>query len=169
MEEKYLPIGTVCRLKGATKALMIEGFCVRKQEDDKVYDYLGCIYPHGRVDSNANFLFDHSQIEEILHKGLVNEQELDFKKALVQLMNNRESTEQTTAELSQAPAVPSAPETPVAPQPQVAASQFFTVETPSVVSQPAVEMPQQQQTEPVTTTVPNMFWSTVDTTNSTTN
>ena len=42
--DKYLPIGTVVLLKNATKRLMIVGFCVKGDTDDKIYDYVGCLY-----------------------------------------------------------------------------------------------------------------------------
>ena len=86
MEEKFLPIGTVCRLKNATKYLMITGFCVKKAEEDKVYDYLGCMYPQGVVSTELNFMFNHEQIEEIAHKGLVNDLEYKFKQELASVL-----------------------------------------------------------------------------------
>lgn len=83
MEGKFLPVGTVCRLKGATACLMIIGFCVNKEGDDsKIYDYLGCMYPQGMIAQDTNFLFDHAQIEEIIYMGLINDQERDFKAKL---------------------------------------------------------------------------------------
>ena len=90
--EKYLPIGTVCRLKEGKKSLMIVGFAVRQQEGEnteKVYDYLGCIYPIGIFDQNKNFMFDHENIEEVLHMGLVTDEEKEFKKQLVEELAKR--------------------------------------------------------------------------------
>lgn len=89
MEEKFLPIGTVVKLKDATAEayLMITGFCVNKEEDETViYDYLGCMYPQGMIDQNANFLFNHDNIEKILYKGFVNDYEVEFKKELKKFM-----------------------------------------------------------------------------------
>jgi len=83
MKEKFLPIGTVCRLKDATKYLMIIGFCVSKEEEqNKVYDYIGCMYPQGMIAQDISFLFDHSQIDEILYEGFVNDIEKEFKQQL---------------------------------------------------------------------------------------
>ncbi len=84
MSEKYLPIGTVCRLKNATKNVMITGFCVVKQndEDQQMYDYSGCIYPQGVISSEYNIMFDHSDIDEILYQGYSNDEEKEFKKQL---------------------------------------------------------------------------------------
>lgn len=92
MEEKFLPIGSVVRLKGATRYLMVTGFCVRKAEenDDEMYDYLGCVYPQGVVSSELNFLFNHDQIEEFAFKGFVCEAETEFKKKLMEVVNEEE-------------------------------------------------------------------------------
>ena len=54
MEElkKYLPIGTVVLLKGGQKRLMITGFCsIPKEDKTKIYDYTGCLYPEGVLNS----------------------------------------------------------------------------------------------------------------------
>ena len=70
--EKFLPIGTVVMLKGATKRLMIAGFCAfengeEEKEERKIWDYSGCLYPEGFLQSNQTCLFDHEQIAEIYH------------------------------------------------------------------------------------------------------
>jgi len=88
MNEKFLPIGTVCRLKDAARSLMIIGFCVSKEDDNKVYDYFGCIYPEGVIDQNINFLFDHDQIAEIIHKGLESEQQQELNNTLKKYLND---------------------------------------------------------------------------------
>lgn len=84
IKEKYLPIGTVVILKGATKRLMISGFCaIDNSNKDKIWDYSGCIYPEGFLTSDQICLFDHDQIEKIYHIGLSNdEEEKEFKENL---------------------------------------------------------------------------------------
>ena len=85
--EKFLPLGTVVMLKGATKRLMITGFCTMAADDDEsvMYDYSGCMYPEGMISSDQNALFNHDQIEKIYHMGLVDQEENDFKIKLNQL------------------------------------------------------------------------------------
>ena len=84
--EKYLPLGTVVMLKGGSKRAMITGFCsVAEEEKAKVYDYSGCIFPEGYLSSNQICLFNHDQIETIYHKGLVDDEEIEFKKKLNEL------------------------------------------------------------------------------------
>lgn len=82
--EKYLPIGTVVLLKDAKKRMMITGFCcVDEQNQEKMFDYSGCLYPEGIVSSDKNLLFDHDQIEKIFALGYSDEEEVEFKERLV--------------------------------------------------------------------------------------
>ncbi len=98
--EKYLPVGTVCLLQNGTKKVMITGFCVKSPDvEGRVFDYIGCLYPEGVISSDQNLLFDHSQIAQVFYKGYVCDEEIDFKKKLVEVVN------ETPAE----PAAPAAP------------------------------------------------------------
>ena len=79
MREKYLPIGSVVLLKGGTKKVMINGYCVVAQEKpDKMFDYRGCPYPEGIMDDKGVALFDIDQIETVCFKGFRNNDSLDF-------------------------------------------------------------------------------------------
>ena len=82
--DKFLPIGTVVLLKGSTKRAMITGFCsIEEGHNDIVYDYNGCIYPEGFLQSNQTFLFNHNQIEEVCYMGLAEDkEEQEFKTKL---------------------------------------------------------------------------------------
>jgi len=81
--ERFLPIGTVVLLQGASKKVMITGFAsVSPDTGEKVFDYSGCIYPEGFYSYNEVCVFDHSQIQEVFHKGLENEEEKNFKEEL---------------------------------------------------------------------------------------
>ncbi len=86
--EKFLPIGTVVMLKNGTKRVMITGFCaVTKDSKDKVWDYSGCAYPEGFLNSNHTCLFDHSQIEKIYYLGLSDDdEEKAFKEKLKEIV-----------------------------------------------------------------------------------
>ena len=86
--EKYLPIGTVVLLKNATKRVMITGFASMSPETGKrIFDYSGCPYPEGFLNYNEVCVFDHQQIDKIIFKGFQDEEELDFKKDLVEQLN----------------------------------------------------------------------------------
>lgn len=97
--EKFLPIGTVVMLKGGTKRVMISGFCAyenaeeQENEERKVWDYSGCLYPEGFLSSTETCLFDHEQIDEIYHLGLSSdedEEEKEFKKQLNGVIKGKE-------------------------------------------------------------------------------
>lgn len=83
MEEKFLPLGTVVMIANAKKPLMIIGFCTSLKDNNSVlYDYNGCVYPEGVLDSSVNFLFNHNQIVEILYMGYKSELDVQFKKKI---------------------------------------------------------------------------------------
>lgn len=93
MYEKTLPIGSVVILENATKRIMILGYCQYKQgEMKKIYDYVGCPYPEGFINSNKMVLFDHSQIKHIYALGFQNEEQFIFREKLkLALKKNEES------------------------------------------------------------------------------
>ncbi|MBO5138589.1 MAG: DUF4176 domain-containing protein [Bacilli bacterium] len=94
MDNEYLPIGSVVMLNGGKKRLMVIGFCSMANGDDNtIYDYSGCLYPEGLLNSNEVFLFNNSQIEEIFFRGLDDEEEKIFKE---NLSNNMNGVEQDT-------------------------------------------------------------------------
>lgn len=91
MEEKFLPIGTVVLLKNGTKRLMITGFCaVAKEKEGEVFDYVGCLYPEGVIDSSKTALFNHDQIQKIYSLGYSDEEEKDFKSKLNEYINKKQ-------------------------------------------------------------------------------
>ncbi len=82
-ERKYLPIGTIVLLNGGSKKIMITGFCVIPNDNThKLYDYSGCLYPEGVINSNEVCLFNHEQINKIIFKGYCNKEEETFKEEL---------------------------------------------------------------------------------------
>lgn len=75
-----LPIGSVVLLKNSTKKLMIIGFAqVSASNPDKVYDYVGCIFPEGFIGPDQTFLFDSQQIDKIYAVGYQDEEQMSFK------------------------------------------------------------------------------------------
>lgn len=94
MKERFLPIGTVLLLKGGKKEVMITSYCIfptniqikdgkSVQPDKKLYEYGGCIYPEGILDSNMACAFNHDQIEKIIYLGY----ECDKQKELSKILN----------------------------------------------------------------------------------
>lgn len=85
--EKYLPIGSVVLLKDAKKRVMVVGFAARgKETGDKMFDYMGCLYPEGVLSSDKNLLFDHEQIDKIFFLGYSDDEEKQLKVKLNQLV-----------------------------------------------------------------------------------
>ena len=98
MKEKYLPIGTVVLLKGGRKRAMITGFCsVAQENQDKIYDYSGCVYPEGYLSSNQVCLFDHDQIDQVYFVGYEDEEEKAFKEKLTRIVETIEKEKQSDA------------------------------------------------------------------------
>lgn len=52
---------------------MITGFCCVGENNDKTYDYCGCLYPVGFISSDKSLLFDHNQISKIYCLGYSDE------------------------------------------------------------------------------------------------
>lgn len=93
MKEKFLPIGTVLLLKGGKKEVMITSYCifptkVQKPNGDavndgpKMYEYGGCVYPEGILNSNMACAFNHDQIEKIIYLGYESEEQKELSKIL---------------------------------------------------------------------------------------
>jgi hypothetical protein len=88
--EKFLPLGTVCILKNAYKRVMITGFLIMGQDgDNKRYDYMGCMYPEGILETDQILVFNHSQIKSVVFSGfddperkLLNKRLVDLEKSL---------------------------------------------------------------------------------------
>ena len=81
--EKYLPIGSVVLLKEAKKRVMVTGFVAQSKETgDKVFDYMGCLYPEGIISSEQNLLFNHEQIDKIFYLGYSDEEWIEVHSKL---------------------------------------------------------------------------------------
>ena len=84
-----LPIGSVVLLNEAEKKLMIIGILQRNGEE--VFDYVGCPYPEGLLDSENLFLFNHKDIAEISYLGFdYIERQIFIKKLETELNKNEE-------------------------------------------------------------------------------
>ena len=81
-----LPIGSVVQLKEAEKRLMIIGI-LQKNGDGKTYDYMGCPYPEGVLDSESMFLFNHADVADIRFLGFDDVERQMFVKNLEKELN----------------------------------------------------------------------------------
>lgn len=75
----YLPIGSVVKLKGIGKRLVIVGIIQMEQGNtDTLHDYMGVPYPEGSLGPGMNFLFDHDKIEEVIFRGFEDDERRGF-------------------------------------------------------------------------------------------
>lgn len=79
MYKDLLPIGSIVRAKGGERNLMICGRIVGRGDSNEVYDYVGCIYPEGVVDSSNLYFFNRDVIEECVFRGYEGDEELNFR------------------------------------------------------------------------------------------
>ena len=99
MFERTLPIGSVVSLYGADKRLMILGYVkYLKGNNEKVYDYCGCTYPEGYLDSESTAVFDHDDIEHIYALGFQDEVQFHFRERLSEILKQREEENFTQEE-----------------------------------------------------------------------
>ena len=79
----YLPIGSVIKLRGTDRKLMITAYDVTVNDSPKSFDYGGCFYPIGMVTNEDMLVFNKFQIEEVLYKGYESEEQKEF----IELLN----------------------------------------------------------------------------------
>jgi len=79
MLKSLLPIGSVVLLQGGIKKVMIIGIKqIREEEPEKEYDYIGVLYPEGFLGADANFLFNHEDINDVVFTGYDNPERTEF-------------------------------------------------------------------------------------------
>ena len=99
MKKEYLPIGSVVLLKNAKKRVMVTGFYVKEEEkSDKVYDYVGVMYPEGVIQSDKNLVFNNDQIEKVYFSGFSDIEEKEFKQKLYKLIEKEETKKKEVKE-----------------------------------------------------------------------
>ncbi len=95
-----LPIGSVVLLKNSTKKLMITGFAqVSADDPNRIYDYVGCVFPEGFIGPDQTYLFDSHQIEKIFFIGYQDQEQMAFKvridEALTEIRNKENTQEES--------------------------------------------------------------------------
>ena len=129
--EKYLPIGTVVLLKDAQKKVMIIGYAIQGEETkDKIYDYLGCLYPEGVLSSDENLVFDHSGIEKIVFLGYSDDEWKELEKLIKDSVAKLESGATGTTQ------VPGTTQQPGTTQVPGTTQQPGTTQVPGTTQQP---------------------------------
>lgn len=62
---------------------MIIGRILSDEKMEKIYDYLGVIYPVGMTAENDHYFFDRDVIERVYHVGYIGDEELEFKEQVL--------------------------------------------------------------------------------------
>ena len=75
-KQELLALGSIVVLNGGYKKLMIIG---RMQ---KLWDYLGVLYPEGYLGDNYKFLFNNEDISEVIFEGYSDLEDETLKLAL---------------------------------------------------------------------------------------
>ena len=88
-EQRLLPLGTVVLLKGGKKKVMITGYlCIASEQKDKVFDYSGCMYPEGVINSDKTLMFNHVDIDKVFYVGYTDSESEEFSKQLKEIKEN---------------------------------------------------------------------------------
>lgn len=88
MFKELLPLGSVVLLKGGVRKLMITGIKAATQEDPENYfDYIGVLYPEGFMGDQGNFLFNHTDINDVIFCGYSNPEREEFLRFLEETYN----------------------------------------------------------------------------------
>ena len=86
---QLLPIGSVVLLKGGRKKVMIYGVKQTDMSSGIEYDYISVLYPEGNMGEAGQFLFNHSDIDEIYFRGCEDEERDRFIDKLARFYENK--------------------------------------------------------------------------------
>lgn len=81
---KYLPIGTIVKLKNVDKLTIIAGYFPRGEANNgHVWDYSAFPYPEGIIDNEKIVQFDNEAIEKVVVMGYQDELQMQFIRAVM--------------------------------------------------------------------------------------
>lgn len=84
-EKNLLPIGSIVVLKEGYKKLMVIGRMQLQGKEERLWDYLGVLYPEGYLGEGYTFLFNNEDIEEVVFEGYTDLEDEAFRVALKNL------------------------------------------------------------------------------------
>ena len=88
--KELLPIGSVVLLKNAVKRLMVYGVGQTDESENIEYDYIGVMYPEGNMGDGSQYLFNHSDIDQIFFRGYEDEERVAFIDRLEKFYNSNQ-------------------------------------------------------------------------------
>ncbi len=78
----FLPLGSVVRINGMPKNMLIIGRLQKDVSTGKLYEYCGVAVPEGMLSSSKTFLFRADAIESIVFTGMIDEEERVFRELI---------------------------------------------------------------------------------------
>ncbi len=102
MQEKYLPIGTICKIANNTKEVMIIGYLPKPNGTNDIYDYAAVTFPEGLINTDLIFGLNHNQITGILFEGYTTDESINFRGLINNFVveNNIQIVEKTSLQNS---------------------------------------------------------------------
>ncbi len=94
MLDYLLPIGSVVRLEGGTRRLMIYGLKQTNSDTGIMYDYAGVLHPQGFMGQQFTVLFNHDKIEEVVAEGYADEGWITFRNQLAEILERQAEEEE---------------------------------------------------------------------------
>ncbi len=86
---ELLPIGSVVMLKDGQKRVMIFGVRQTDTTTGIEYDYISVFYPEGNMGEAGQFLFNHSDIDEVYFRGCEDEEREAFIESLAKFYDEQ--------------------------------------------------------------------------------
>lgn len=89
---QFLPLGTVVKLKGSIRKVIVVARGLLTIVDNKAmyFDYGGALYPEGILGDQIMY-FNHDGIEEIVFKGYENDEDKEMVKKLQEWMEHSDA------------------------------------------------------------------------------
>lgn len=82
MYKDLMPIGSIVRIKGGERRVMVCGRVVSNSLDNEIYDYTACIYPQG-ITSPEMYFFNRDAIDEVFFIGFQDSEEFEYRKGVL--------------------------------------------------------------------------------------
>lgn len=83
MYKNMLPIGSVVRVEGAVRKLMVIGRIATTAEEDVIFDYVAVPYPEGVSGSDNMYFFNREQIDELYFIGFQDQEAIEFQREVL--------------------------------------------------------------------------------------
>ena len=82
-ESNLLPLGSIVILNNGEKKLMIYGRVQFAADSNVEFDYVSCLWPEGNLNVEHTYLFNHSDINTVVHCGYSDIEDIAFLERLM--------------------------------------------------------------------------------------